>query len=93
MVVTQEFLVLSSNGTVRVFGVDQFPEGTHVAQDARRLRVVGPVWIKPRHPEMTAPPMRRLAGTTPLGWVLRRRGALLVFRPNRELSPVGDCRG
>jgi hypothetical protein len=53
MVVTQEFLILSSHENLRVLGVEQLPTGIEVDQDARRLRVVGPLWIKPPRPELT----------------------------------------
>jgi hypothetical protein len=53
MVITQEFLVLSSHESLRVLGVEQLPPGIEVGQDARRLRVMGPLWIKPPRSEMT----------------------------------------
>jgi hypothetical protein len=53
MVITQEFLVLSSDEHLRVLGVEQLPPGVEVGPDARRLRVLGPLWIKPPRPEMT----------------------------------------
>jgi hypothetical protein len=54
MAITQEFLVLLSDGTHRVLGVDQLPPGIQVGPDARRLRVVGPLWVKPPRAELTA---------------------------------------
>ena len=42
MELTQEFLVLQSNGDVAVYTVKQFPRGTPIGPDAQRLRVVGP---------------------------------------------------
>jgi hypothetical protein len=53
MDVTQEFLVLPSNGAVLIYGVRDFPSGTPVGRDAQRLRVVGPVWVRPPRPELT----------------------------------------
>jgi hypothetical protein len=53
MVVTQEFLVLPSNGAVRIYGVRDFPSGTFVDRDAKRMRVVGPVWVRPPRAELT----------------------------------------
>ena len=53
MDVTQEFLVLPSNGAVLIYGVRDFPSGTAIGRDAQRLRVVGPVWVRPPRPELT----------------------------------------
>ena len=53
MDVTQEFLVLPSNGTVFIYGVRDFPSGTAIGRDAQRLRVVGPVWVRPPDPKLT----------------------------------------
>jgi hypothetical protein len=53
MDVTQEFLVLPSKGGVLIYGVRDFPSGTPVGPDAQRLRVVGPVWVRPPFPELT----------------------------------------
>jgi hypothetical protein len=55
MAVTQEFLVLPSSGTVRVYGVREFPSGTFVDRDAKRMRVAGPVWVRPPRAELTEP--------------------------------------
>jgi hypothetical protein len=53
MDVTEEFLVLPSDGSFRIYGVHDFPSGTFVGRDAKRLRVIGPVWVKPPRPELT----------------------------------------
>jgi hypothetical protein len=53
MTVTQEFLVLRSNGAVRVYSVRNFPSGTFVDRQAKRMRVVGPVWVRPPSTELT----------------------------------------
>ena len=53
MDVTQEFLVLPSNGAVLIYGVRDFPSGTPVGRDAQRIRIVGPVWVRPPRPELT----------------------------------------
>jgi hypothetical protein len=47
MELTQEFLVLESNGDVAVYTVVQFPRGTPIGPDAQRLRVVGPSRVEP----------------------------------------------
>jgi hypothetical protein len=54
MTFTQEFLVLETEGTFGVYGVRQFPKGTVVGPDARRLRVVGDSPV--------SPPQRHLSG-------------------------------
>jgi hypothetical protein len=53
MDVTEEFLVLPLNGNFRIYGVRDFPSGTAISRDAQKLRVVGPVWVKPPRPELT----------------------------------------
>ncbi len=53
MTVTQEFLVLRSNGLITVLGVGQLPTGTVVGGEAERLRLVGQVWVKIPLTEMT----------------------------------------
>jgi hypothetical protein len=53
MDVTQEFLVLPNEGGVRIYSVRDFPSGTWVGRDARKLHVVGPVWVRPPQPELT----------------------------------------
>jgi len=53
MVVTQEFLVLPSNGAIRIYGVRDFPSGSFVDRNAKRMRVVGPVWVRPPRAELT----------------------------------------
>jgi hypothetical protein len=53
MAITQEFLIVASDGVRRIFGVDQLPKGVEVGPDACRLRVVGPVWVKAPRAEMT----------------------------------------
>src|SRR5437763_15126936 len=50
--VTEEFLVVPSNGSVRIYGVHDLPSGTFIGRDAQKLRVVGPVWVKPPRPEL-----------------------------------------
>jgi hypothetical protein len=47
MTFTQEFLVLETDGTFGVYGVRQFPKGTVVGTEARRLRVVGDSPVSP----------------------------------------------
>ncbi len=53
MTVTQEFLILASGAVRHVYGIGQVPDGTVVGQAAQRLRIVGPVWVKPPNPELT----------------------------------------
>ena len=54
MDVTQEFLVptLERDG-VLIYGVRDFPSGTAIGRDAQRIRIVGPVWVRPPRPELT----------------------------------------
>jgi hypothetical protein len=51
--ITEEFLVLTSNGSVLIIAVGEMPPGTKVGPDAMRLRVNGPVWVKPPRPVLT----------------------------------------
>jgi hypothetical protein len=55
----QEFLVLESNGDVGVYTVRQFPRGTPIGPDARRLRVVGPSRVEPPRIHLTRPEFDR----------------------------------
>jgi hypothetical protein len=47
MDVRQEFLVLESNGDVAVYAPSDFPVGTPIGRDAKRLRVAGPSRVRP----------------------------------------------
>ena len=42
MDVRQEFLVLETDGDVAVYAPSDFPIGTPIGRDAKRLRVTGP---------------------------------------------------
>jgi hypothetical protein len=53
MAVTQEFVVLPAEEAVRIYGVRDFPSGTFVDREAKRMRVVGPVWVRPPRTELT----------------------------------------
>ncbi len=89
MDVTQEFLVLPSNGTVFIYGVRDFPSGTAIGRDAQRLRVVGPVWVRPPHPEADRGAVARLASPTPIGRVLGDGRTVLDLVTERALSAAG----
>lgn len=54
MTVTQEFLVVPSNGRRLVYGVDSLPAGTIIGAEAERLRIEGPVWVKPPRVDLTS---------------------------------------
>jgi hypothetical protein len=84
MVITQEFLVLSSHESLRVLGVEQLPPGIEVGQDARRLRVVGPLWIKPPRPEMTMSQWEAWQGQ------LRAAGFTVSIEPFWTSAPSGN---
>ena len=75
MDVTEEFLVLPSNGSVRIYGVHDFPSGTWIGRDAQKLRVVGPVWVKPPRPELTEAQWQRWQDQ------LRSAGFLVAVEP------------
>jgi hypothetical protein len=55
MTFTQEFLVIETAGTFAVYGVRQFPKGTVVGRDARRLRVVGDSPVSPPQLHLSGP--------------------------------------
>src|SRR4051812_13209106 len=55
MTFTQEFLVIETAGTFAVYGVRQFPKGTVVGRDARRLRVVGESPVSPPQLPLSGP--------------------------------------
>ena len=93
MVVTQEFLVLPSNGAVRIYGVRDFPSGTFVDRDAKRMRVVGPVWVRPPACGINGGSMGELASPTPIGRVVRDGRAILDVVTERALSAVGGRLG
>jgi hypothetical protein len=84
MVITQEFLVLSSQENLRVLGVEQLPPGIEVGQDARRLRVLGPLWIKPPRPEMTISQWEAWQGQ------LRSAGFTVSIEPFWTSAPSGS---
>jgi hypothetical protein len=55
MTYTQELLVLQTDGTFRIYRVRDFPKGTVVGRDARRLRVVGESLVDPPQLPLTGP--------------------------------------
>jgi hypothetical protein len=59
MDIEQEFLVLDSNGDVAVYTVRQFPRGTPIGPDAKRLTIVGPSRVPPPVARLTRPDFDR----------------------------------
>ena len=53
MDVRQEFLILESNGDVAVYAPSDFPLGTPIGRDAKRLRVAGPSRVRPPRIHLT----------------------------------------
>jgi len=53
MEVTQEFLVLESDGDVAVYAPSDFPLGTPIGRDAKRLRVASPSRVRPPRTHLT----------------------------------------
>ena len=47
MAITQEFLILEDGDTVGVYAPRDFPRGTVIGRDAKRLRVVGETGVRP----------------------------------------------
>lgn len=59
MELTQEFLVLESNGDVAVYRPSTFPLGTPIGREAQRLRVVGPSRVEPPRIHLSRPEFDR----------------------------------
>ena len=93
MDITEEFLVLPCEGGFRIYGVRDFPSGTWVGHDAQKLRVVGPVWVKPPRTATHGGSMGAVAGSAPRGWFFRLDRAVLDFDPERRDPPLGGCPG
>jgi hypothetical protein len=55
----QEFLVLEADGDVAVYAPSQFPIGTPIGRDARRLGVSGPAFARPPKVRLTGPEFER----------------------------------
>ncbi len=53
MEVRQEFLVLESDGDVAVYAPSDFPLGTPIGRDAKRLRVAGATRVRPPRVHLT----------------------------------------
>jgi len=53
MEVRQEFLVLESDGDVAVYAPSEFPLGTPIGRDAKRLCVLGPTRVRPPRIHLT----------------------------------------
>ncbi|HZW34229.1 MAG TPA: hypothetical protein VFF52_26135 [Isosphaeraceae bacterium] len=83
MDITQEFLVLPCEGGVRVYGVHDFPSGTWVGRDAQKLHVVGPVWVRPPRPELTAAQWEKWQD------ILREAGFSVTVGPFWTSTPSG----
>jgi hypothetical protein len=47
MITTQEFLVLGAESEIAVYAPRQFPSGTPIGPDARRLGITGPSAVRP----------------------------------------------
>ena len=53
MTIMQEFLVLPMEGGVRLCGVRDLPHSHFIGRDAQRLRIEGPLWVRPPKTELT----------------------------------------
>ena len=89
MDVTQEFLIIPSNGSVLIYGVRDFPSGTAIGRDAQRLRVVGPVWVRPPDPELTESAVGNVAVPAPSGGVLGHGRTVLDVVAQRSFPAAG----
>jgi hypothetical protein len=87
MVVTQEFVVIPVEGGVRVHGVQDFPLKTGVGQNAQKLHVEGPVWVRPPRTELTQAQWERWqVQLQEAGWSVTAE-PLWTTDLNREINP------
>jgi hypothetical protein len=92
MVIAEEFLVLPRDESVRVYGVYNYPHDQFIGRDAQRLRVEGPVWVRPPRTELTAAQWERwLERLKEAGWSVAL-GPFWTGEPSDEFVPLEDVR-